>query len=463
MKKSELLFSAILIPVDYFMVFLAGIFAYNLRFFSYFTEIRPVFYEIVFQQYIKVIFFVAAIFVIIFAIAGLYAIRNTRRVLDEMTSVFIASTAAFAVVIIIIFFQRELFSSRFIVLTGWVLAIAMVMFGRLLVRGIQRALLKKGIGLHNVIIIGSDNTAESIVKQMYKRPQMGYRIVERISNFDEDAQLKVNGKLKESAIDEIILADTSLPKEQILAIRDFCNDNHIIYKYVTDLFEIQPAHIEINTIADIPIIEVKRTKLDGWGKIAKRLFDTVFALIGMVVLSPLFLLVSVLIIIDSQGGVFAKLKRVGVKGNSFKLYKFRSMVRNAEHLKQDLVGMNERTDGPLFKIKNDPRITRIGRFLRKTSLDELPQLINVIRGEMSLVGPRPHEPEEVQRYNRWQKKLLAIKPGMTGLAQISGRSDLNFEDEAKLDIYYIENWSPKLDIQIFIKTPWVVITGKSAS
>ena len=445
------------------MVFLAGIFAYNLRFFSYFTEIRPVFYEIVFQQYIKVIFFVAAIFVIIFAIAGLYAIRNTRRVLDEMTSVFIASTAAFAVVIIIIFFQRELFSSRFIVLTGWVLAIAMVMFGRLLVRGIQRALLKKGIGLHNVIIIGSDNTAESIVKQMYKRPQMGYRIVERISNFDEDAQLKVNGKLKESAIDEIILADTSLPKEQILAIRDFCNDNHIIYKYVTDLFEIQPAHIEINTIADIPIIEVKRTKLDGWGKIAKRLFDTVFALIGMVVLSPLFLLVSVLIIIDSQGGVFAKLKRVGVKGNSFKLYKFRSMVRNAEHLKQDLVGMNERTDGPLFKIKNDPRITRIGRFLRKTSLDELPQLINVIRGEMSLVGPRPHEPEEVQRYNRWQKKLLAIKPGMTGLAQISGRSDLNFEDEAKLDIYYIENWSPKLDIQIFIKTPWVVITGKSAS
>ncbi|MCH7492264.1 sugar transferase [Patescibacteria group bacterium] len=463
MKKSELLFSAILIPVDYFMVFLAGIFAYNLRFFSYFTEIRPVFYEIVFQQYIKVIFFVAAIFVIIFAIAGLYAIRNTRRVLDEMTSVFIASTAAFAVVIIIIFFQRELFSSRFIVLTGWVLAIAMVMFGRLLVRGIQRALLKKGIGLHNVIIIGSDNTAESIVKQMYKRPQMGYRIVERISNFDEDAQLKVNGKLKESAIDEIILADTSLPKEQILAIRDFCNDNHIIYKYVTDLFEIQPAHIEINTIADIPIIEVKRTKLDGWGKIAKRLFDTVFALIGMVVLSPLFLLVSVLIIIDSQGGVFAKLKRVGVKGNSFKLYKFRSMVRNAEHLKQDLVGMNERTDGPLFKIKNDPRITRLGRFLRKTSLDELPQLINVIRGEMSLVGPRPHEPEEVQRYNRWQKKLLAIKPGMTGLAQISGRSDLNFEDEAKLDIYYIENWSPKLDIQIFIKTPWVVITGKSAS
>ena len=132
-------------------------------------------------------------------------------------------------------------------------------------------------------------------------------------------------------------------------------------------------------------------------------------------------------------------------------------------MKKSLLDKNERTDGPLFKIRNDPRITRIGRFIRKTSLDELPQFYNVLKGEMSLIGPRPHEPEEVAKYERWQKKLLTIKPGVTGLAQISGRSELKFFDEAKLDIYYIENWSPVLDLQILLKTPLVVLIGRTAS
>lgn len=463
MKKSELLFSAILVPVDYFMVMLAGIFAYNLRFFSFFTEIRPVFYEIVFQQYIKLLFVVAAVFVFVFALSGLYAIRSTRRLIDEMTSVFISNTAAIALVIIVIFFQRELFSSRFIVLSGWILAVVVVMFGRLMVRGVQRYFLRRGIGLHNVIVIGDDRTTEDIVKQMYQHPSLGYKIVERAVDFTDDLKERLLDKMKTTTIDEIILADTSIPKENMLAIRDFCTDHQIIFKYATDLFEVQPTHIEINTIADIPIIEVKRTKLDGWGKIFKRIIDIIISGLGVIIFSPFFALIALLILIDSQGGIFAKLERVGNKGRKFTLYKFRSMVKNAESLKKDLVGFNERADGPLFKIKNDPRITRVGRFLRKTSLDEMPQLLNVLRGEMSLVGPRPHEPEEVSRYERWQRKLLTIKPGMTGLAQISGRSDLRFEDEAKLDVYYIENWTPRLDTRILLKTPFVVLFGKSAS
>ena len=139
------------------------------------------------------------------------------------------------------------------------------------------------------------------------------------------------------------------------------------------------------------------------------------------------------------------------------------MIQNAHSFKKNLIQLNERKDGPLFKIKNDPRITRVGRFIRKTSLDELAQLFNVLRGEMSLVGPRPHEPEEVANYKKHHKKLLTIKPGITGMAQISGRSDLVFEEEVKLDIYYIENWSLKLDLQIILKTPFVVLSTKSAS
>ncbi|MBI5037095.1 MAG: sugar transferase [Candidatus Kerfeldbacteria bacterium] len=463
MKKSELLFSAILVPVDYCMVVIAGIFAYNLRFFSFFTEIRPVFYEIDFREFFTIILVVAGIYVITFAMSGLYAIKSTRRLIDEVSKVIVAGSAAIAIVIIIIFFQRELFSSRFIILSGWILTIIMVIIGRSLVRMVQRYFLKRGIGLHNVIIVGDDATTEDIVKQIYQRPTLGYRIVERSAQFDEEFQARLIEKMKSTHIDELILGNPTIDRQQVLAMRNFCTDHHLIYKYATDLFEVQPTHVEINTIADIPIIEVRRTKLDGWGKIAKRSVDLVCSSLGLIILSPVFLLISLIVMIDSQGGIFVRLERIGYKGKRFRLYKFRSMVRNAETLKKDLVELNERADGPLFKIKNDPRITRVGRFLRKTSLDELPQLYNVLRGEMSLVGPRPHEPEEVSRYERWQRKLLMIKPGMTGLAQISGRSELRFEEEARLDLYYVENWSPALDIRIIIKTPWVVVTGKSAA
>jgi exopolysaccharide biosynthesis polyprenyl glycosylphosphotransferase len=463
MKKSELVFSAVLIPVDYFMVFLAGIFAYHLRFFSFFTDIRPVITEINFQQYITVLFFIPLIFIVIFTVAGLYAIRVTRRIMNEMATIFVASTAAIALVIIIIFFQRELFSSRFIVIIGWVLIVVMVMIGRLLVRGVQRFLLRKGIGIHNVIIIGKNSATEDIIKQIHKNPLLGYRVVARFDDFSDNTKTEVLKKIETSIVDEIIQSDVDLLKSEALAIKDFCNDHHLVFKYATDLFEVQPTHLEINTIADIPIIEVKKTRLEGWGRIFKRTFDIIFSFILLVVLSPFLLLVAICIIIDSQGSVLVKLERVGEKGKRFKLYKFRSMVKNAQLLKKELVDMNERADGPLFKIANDPRVTRMGRFIRKTSIDELPQFINVFRGEISLVGPRPHEPEEVAKYERWHRKLLAIKPGVTGLAQVSGRSDLKFEDEAKLDIYYIENWSPELDLQILLKTPWVVIRGRSAS
>ncbi len=463
MKKAELLFSFILLPVDYFMVFVAGIFAYQLRFIPLFTDIRPILTEIVFKQYVTGLIFIPIVFIIIFALLGLYAIKSTRRLIDEMTLIFIACTASIALIIIIIFFQRELFSSRFIVLIGWLLAIAMVMAGRLIVRGIQRAFLKKGIGLHNVVIIGNNKTTEDIVQQIYKRPAMGYRIIARYEDFSEETKKKLREKTDTDSIDEVIQGDPNLDKQEIHSLRNFCNSCHIIFKYATDLFEVQPTHIEVGTIADIPIIEVKKTRLDGWGRIFKRIFDVIVALLLLLLLSPLFLLLAIVIMLDSKGGVFARLDRVGQRGKSFRLYKFRSMVKNAHMLKKDLLKYNERNDGPLFKISNDPRITRVGRFIRKTSLDEFPQLINVVKGEMSLVGPRPHEPEEVSRYENWHKKLLTIKPGMTGLAQISGRSDLKFEDEAKLDIYYIENWSPKLDLQILLKTPWVVFSGKSAN
>jgi lipopolysaccharide/colanic/teichoic acid biosynthesis glycosyltransferase len=183
--------------------------------------------------------------------------------------------------------------------------------------------------------------------------------------------------------------------------------------------------------------------------------------LGLIIFAPLFLILVVIIKLDSPGPALVKLERVGQKNKHFMLYKFRSMIPNAACLKKDLMSCNERK-GPLFKMKNDPRVTRFGKIIRQTSLDELPQLFNIFKGEMSLVGPRPHEPQEISRYERAHKQLLTIKPGLTGLAQISGRSELSFDKEAELDIYYIENWSLLLDLQIILMTIPVVLTKKNA-
>jgi len=177
---------------------------------------------------------------------------------------------------------------------------------------------------------------------------------------------------------------------------------------------------------------------------------------------PFFIIIAAVIKIDSKGPVFFKQKRVAKRGY-FYLYKFRSMVDNAESLKKKLMHKNERKEGILFKIKNDPRITKAGKILRKTRIDELPQFINVLKGEISLVGPRPHLPNEVKKYKRRHRIVLAIKPGVTGMAQVSGASDLSFEDEVRLDAYYIENWSLFLDFIIIIKTFMVVFKGQGAA
>lgn len=189
----------------------------------------------------------------------------------------------------------------------------------------------------------------------------------------------------------------------------------------------------------------------------KRAFDIVVAALLLLILSPIFLVIAIWIKIDSPGSVFYASKRVGTRNSVFGLLKFRSMVVNAEKLKEQLLAQNERQDGPMFKMKNDPRVTRSGRFICKWSIDELPQLWNVIRGEVSLVGPRPHEPHEVAQYQKHHKRLLDIKPGVTGMAQVSGRSDLVFEDEVRLDTYYIEHWSLWLDIKIMLQTPRAVL------
>jgi len=209
-------------------------------------------------------------------------------------------------------------------------------------------------------------------------------------------------------------------------------------------------------VGDLPIVTLRQTPLDGWGRVFKRIFDFVASLILVILLIPLWIIIPILIKVGSRGPVIYTSKRK-YRNKIFNFYKFRSMVENADELKKQLISMNERADGPMFKIKNDPRITRLGRFMRKTSIDELPQLFNVLLGNMSLVGPRPHLPEEVERYKDHHYQVFAVKPGITGLAQVTGRSGLGFEDEVRLDVYYIEHWSLWLDIKLILKSILVIL------
>ncbi|MDD4900670.1 MAG: sugar transferase [Patescibacteria group bacterium] len=223
---------------------------------------------------------------------------------------------------------------------------------------------------------------------------------------------------------------------------------------------------EVREIAGIPVVEVKETPLDGWGRIIKRFFDIILSLFLIIIFSPIIILTAILIKIDSRGPVIYKNERVSRNG-VFKLFKFRSMIYQycvgdeygkdeALELEKKLIAERNSKLGPVYKIAADPRLTGVGKFIRRWSIDELPQFFNIFIGNMSLVGPRPHQPREVAKYERHHKKVLTVKPGLTGLAQISGRSDLSFEDEVKLDSFYIENWSLGLDLSIILRTPLAV-------
>jgi len=465
MKRLELIFSAILVPLDYLALILAAIAAYYLRFEETIIGIRPIIFILPFSQYLKIALIVAIGWLLIFALAGLYKIRR-HKLLDDLSAIFLACSTGILAIIVYLFFSRELFTSRFIVLAIWILSIIFISLARFIIYSIQNILLRYGIGARRIIIIGNDNITELIAGEIHRHPKLGYKIVDRFPRFDEEVKKKILEIHQANPLDEIIQTDSSISRHESLQIIDFTNENHIIFRYAAGPFEARVTHVSIDTIAEIPIIELKKTPLEGWGKIAKRIFDLLGAFFLIILTSPIMLFMALAIKLDSKGPVFFKYKRVGEKGKPITFLKFRTMKHGTHWMRYDEEFKREHQDlragTPMIKFKDDPRITRVGKFLRRFSLDELAQLFLVLIGTMSLVGPRAHEIEEVARYEKEHKRVLDIKPGITGLAQVSGRSDLSFDEEVKLDTFYIENWSLKLDLQILLKTPQAVLRKREA-
>jgi exopolysaccharide biosynthesis polyprenyl glycosylphosphotransferase len=262
-------------------------------------------------------------------------------------------------------------------------------------------------------------------------------------------------------VDEIIYCKRNIVQAEVESLVKASQEIGVGFRLQSDLSPVTTGKGQTSFL-DMPFLAYSNVPSDYFGVAWKTLSDLVFSLVILIFLSPVILVIAALIKLTSKGPVFFKQVRVGLRGRKFYLYKFRTMVINAEELKAKLMEKNE-MDGPVFKIKNDPRITPIGRFLRKSGLDELPQFFNVLKGEMSLIGPRPPLPEEVKKYETWQLRRLSVKPGITCTWQIvPNRNSVVFDQWMKLDLAYIDNWSPKLDIQLFFKTIKTVFTGSGA-
>ncbi|MBN2165790.1 MAG: sugar transferase [Marinilabiliaceae bacterium] len=335
--------------------------------------------------------------------------------------------------------------------------------GLVLLYIVMKYIRKRGLNFLRVIIYG-DESAIKIINQLLERKEWGYRIVAIIDNgglkehYEKDITVwapkttDINSVLEGKTIDEFIYCVERPSMEEIESLIYSCNEVGVVFRMYSPFFNMLANRMHLHYFSTTPLLTFSNTPQEYWSMKFKQIFDVLTSLFFITILSPVFVFIALSIKITSKGPVFFKQKRVGLRGRKFWVYKFRTMVINAEALKADLHQHNE-MDGPVFKITDDPRITKVGKFLRKTSLDELPQFFNVFLGNMSIVGPRPPIPEEVKDYERWQLRRLSMKPGITCIWQISpSRNDISFENWMKMDLEYIDNWSLKLDFVIILKT-----------
>lgn len=403
---------------------------------------------------------------------GLYVRRRGRSLLDEAYVVASSALLAITGVLFVYLIFRPVLPSRLLFAYTLVLLVALLTTLRWGVRLVEGSLRRRGIGVERVLVVGAGEVGRTVIQNIIAQPELGLRIVGFVD--DDPAKhtdigrtlfMGVTGEIArivdENRIDVVIVTLPWLSHEKVMGIIAHCQRSSVEFRIVPDLFQLSLSRVNIDDLNGVPLLGLKDVTFSSSQRVIKRVIDILGATAALILLSPLLTLSAILIKLDSPGPVLFRQTRVGRGGKHFTVYKFRTMVVNAEHVMAALQAYNE-AGGVTFKMKDDPRRTRVGKWLRRFSIDEMPQFYNVLRGEMSLVGPRPPLPSEVERYEDWHMRRLEVSPGLTGLWQVRGRSDIPFPEMVMLDVYYIENWSLAMDIRIMLETLPTLVLARGA-
>ena len=401
----------------------------------------------------------------VFYLNRLYHGTRTIGRVDRAYAVFSAVSvgALFSIAFSTLLFKNTVFEvdySRTIVLYAWVLTIALVLLGRSGYSGILAVLRSRGIGLQRLIIVGTGDAAAVVIQKATWMPQLGYQLVGLVDGIEDMHELlgvpvighskDLNKLIERYSVDEVIIARPDATRDELLSLIVRCQSGNVSIKIIPDVYEIMAGEVSVDDLGGLPLLMVRDVALRGWRLSLKRVVDLMISSIGLVLLSPLMMLIAALIKLESHGPVFFFQDRVGLDGKGFKIFKFRSMRTDASEERQ-------------WTVAEDSRRTSLGRFIRRFSIDELPQLINVALGDMSLVGPRPEQPQFVEQFQERIPRYMERhreKAGITGWAQVNGlRGDTSIEDRTRYDLWYVENWSLWLDFKIIIRTIFKVLSG----
>jgi len=488
MKKHEIIFSLLRIPLDFIIIFLSFFIAKYLRelwdfipWFNFWIQ------TISFWILIKFSFLAWIIYIFIFFLHGLYNLKVSSSKIKEFLDIIIYSFYSFLLFAVVVFFTRWILSEtdipRLIMIYSFFISLFWVIFWRIILNKIQFFILSKNIiEKRKILIISNSKNILNIILDI--KNSWIYNIVWYINLnkivwldlkylWDDKDIYKV---FQDNKVDEILFINSDFTDNSLYNIWDISRIYGIRYRYITNLFDITKTNTIISLINKIPVVEISPTPLDAWKRVLKRIFDIIFSLILLILLFPFLLIIWILIKIeDPSWPVIYKNLRVWQKWKLFNLFKFRYIkweycikesywVKNEddEALKyeKELIDLKSTRNWPLYKIKDDPRKTKIWKIIEKYSIDELPQLINVFLWSMSIIWPRPHQPREVEKYTLYQKRVLSIKPWITWLRQVNWREKNDFNEEVNLDIFYIENWNFLLDLKILFKTISVVLSRK---
>ncbi len=425
------------------------------------------------QFYQGLIFWLVPVWLLVFKLFGLYDFKHLFGGIDEYARVFNACTLGMMFVIVFTFLDVSILVARAWVLLSWVLVTFSVASGRFLLRRFVRRMRDKGRFLTTALIVGSNEEGRAVAEQLQASRGEGILIVgfatdEAVSGSELLPGVPVLGPIdsvvtlvRQHGIQELIVAASALPRAKLIDLLQSCDDDDLTICLSSGLYELLTTGVEVQEIGNVPLLSINKVRLTGAEMFMKWVLDQVVSIAALLIAWPLMLVIAIAVKRDSPGPILYHRQVIGVGGKPFGALKFRTMYIDAdERLARDPALRRQFEEN--YKLKDDPRVTRVGRFLRRTSLDELPQLFNVLRGQMSWVGPRMITSEERVRYGKWRMNLCTVKPGITGLWQISGRSDVGYQERVMLDMHYIRNYSIWLDLYVLWRTVPVVLKGHGA-